>query len=153
MGFIRPSENPIFNCHNSRGINLITRLRLVFSHLLDHKFRQNFQGTLNPIRSSRENVETATRYLLHYFTYFNKIMTLNNPQNFEENILGRNYHRLSGILLVGDSSFNDAKNTGILNATVPYIFDTKAFDVPIINIWKFRKLQSFKNPFTVMDPP
>ena len=134
MGFIRPSENPIFNCHNPRGINLITILRLVFSHLLDHKFRQNFQDTLNPIRSCRENVETATRYLLHCFNYLNKIMTLNNPQNFEENVLGRNYHQLSGTLLVGDSSFNDAKNTSILNAAVPYIFDTKTFDVPLINI-------------------
>ena len=61
-------------------------------------------------------------------------MTLNNPQNFEENVLGRNYHQLSGTLLVGDSSFNDAKNTSILNAAVPYIFDTKTFDVPLINI-------------------
>ena len=134
MGFIRPSENPIFNCHNPRGINLITILRLVFSHLLDHKFRQNFQDTLNPIRSCRENVETATRYLLHCFNYFNKIMTLNNPQNFEQNILGRNYHKLSGTLLVGDSSFNDAKNTSILNAAVSNIFDTKTFDVTLINI-------------------
>ena len=61
-------------------------------------------------------------------------MTLNNPQNFEQNILGRNYHKLSGTLLVGDSSFNDAKNTSILNAAVSNIFDTKTFDVTLINI-------------------
>ena len=28
LRFIRPSENPIFNCHNPSGIKLITRLRL-----------------------------------------------------------------------------------------------------------------------------
>ena len=37
LRFIRPSENPIFNCHNPSGIKLITRLRLGLSHLLEHK--------------------------------------------------------------------------------------------------------------------
>ena len=49
-------------------------------------------------------------------------------QNAEENILCRNYSRLSEIHLFGDSSFNNAKNTSILNATIQYIFDTKKYD-------------------------
>ena len=44
--FIRPFSNWIFNCH---GIKLITRIRLGLSHLREHKFRQNFQDTLNLI--------------------------------------------------------------------------------------------------------
>ena len=56
---------------------------------------------------------------------------LNNLQNVKENILDRNCSRLSEILLFGDSSFNDAKNTSILNTTIQYIFDTKKFDVPL----------------------
>ena len=59
---------------------------------------------------------------------------LTNLQNVEENILDRNYSRLSEILLFGDSSFNDAKNTSILNSTIQYIFDTKRFDVPLTNL-------------------
>ena len=59
---------------------------------------------------------------------------LNNHQNVEENILDRNYSRLSEILLFRDSSFNDAKNTSILNSTIQYIFDTKRFDFPLINL-------------------
>ena len=50
-------------------------------------------------------------------------------QNVEENILCRNYSRLSEIHLFGDSSFNNAKNTSILNATIQYTFDTKKNDV------------------------
>ena len=50
-------------------------------------------------------------------------------QNVEENILRRNYSRLSEIHLFGDSSFNNAKNTRILNATIQYTFDTKKNDV------------------------
>ena len=135
LRFIRPSENPIFNCHNSSGIKLIIRLRLGFSHLREHKFRHNFQDTLNPTCSCGENIETTTHYLLHCPNYLNERMTLwNNVQNIDENILHRNYSRLSEILLFGDSSFNDAKNTSILNATIQNIYDTKRFDVPLTNL-------------------
>ena len=62
-------------------------------------------------------------------------MTLwNNLQNIDENILDRNYSRLSEILLFGDSCFNDAKNKSILNASIRYIYDTKRFDVPLTNL-------------------
>ena len=127
LRFIRPSENPIFNCHNSGGIKLITRLRLGFSHLREHKFRHNFQDTLNPICSCGENIETTTHYLLHCPNYLNERMSLwNNLQNIDENIRDRSYSQLSEILLFSDSSFNDAKNTSILNATIQYIYDTKS---------------------------
>ena len=55
-------------------------------------------------------------------------------QNVEENILDRNYSRVSEILLFGDSSFNNAKNTSILNSTIQYIFDAKRFDVPLTKL-------------------
>ena len=123
LRFIRPSENPIFNCHNPSGITLITRLRLGLSHLREHKFRYNFQDTLSRIRSCGENIETNTHYLLHCSNYLNGRMTLlPNLQNVEENILDRNYSRISEIHLYGDSSFNDVKNTSILNSTIQYIF-------------------------------
>ena len=35
-----------------------------------------------------------------------------------------------------------------LVATAQYIFVTKRFDVHLTNLWKFRKLQKFENPFT-----
>ena len=33
LKFIRPSPNKIFQCHNPKGIKLVTRLRLGLSHL------------------------------------------------------------------------------------------------------------------------
>ena len=65
---------------------------------------------------------------------------LTNFQNVEENILDRNNSRLSDVLLFGDSSFNDAKNTSILNSTIQYIFDTKRFDVPSDKLMKVTKV-------------
>ena len=58
LRFIRSSENLIFNCHNPSGIKLTNRLRLGFNHLHQHKFRHNFQNSLNLICSRGENIET-----------------------------------------------------------------------------------------------
>ena len=43
--------------------------------------------------------------------------------------------RISEMLLFGISSFNDRKNTSILNTTIDYILSTKRFDVPLTNFW------------------
>ena len=101
---------------------------MCLSHLREYKFRHNFQDTLNSICSCGQNIETTTHYLLHCSNYLNERMTLlTNLQNVEENILDKNYYRLPKIFLFGDSSFNDAKNTIILNSNIQYIFDNKRF--------------------------
>ena len=38
LEFIRPKPNSIFNIHNPLGIKYLTRLRVGFSHLKEHKF-------------------------------------------------------------------------------------------------------------------
>ena len=49
--FFRPSDNKIFNMDNQVGIQLLNRLRLDFSYLRKHKFRHNFEETINHICS------------------------------------------------------------------------------------------------------
>ena len=39
---------------------MLGRLKLGFSHLCEHKFRQRFKDTLNSLRSCSIEVETAT---------------------------------------------------------------------------------------------
>ena len=46
---VKPLENSVYNIHDALGIKLLTRLRLDFSHLREHKFRHNFRDTLNPM--------------------------------------------------------------------------------------------------------
>ena len=48
LKFIRPSPNSTFNVHNLHGIKLLIRLRVGLSHLREHKFRHNFQYSLDP---------------------------------------------------------------------------------------------------------
>ena len=50
-------------------IKLVTRLTISFSQLNNHKFKQNFQDTVNPLCSCGKAIESALHYLLrkqHY---------------------------------------------------------------------------------------
>ena len=38
LNFITPRENSVFQVHDINGVKLLTRLRLDFSHINDHKF-------------------------------------------------------------------------------------------------------------------
>ena len=50
-----------------------------------------------------------------------------------ENVLSDSDPKISDTLLFGISSFNDTKNTSILNTTIDYILLTKRFDAPLTN--------------------
>ena len=134
LQLIRPTPNRAFNCHNPIGIKLITRFRLGLSHLRDHKFKHNFQDCFNPICCGSKDIETTVHYLLHCPTFSDKKSTFfNNIQSIKENFLSGSDSRISETLLFGISSFNDTKNTSILNTTIDYILSTKRFDVPLTN--------------------
>ena len=47
--FIRPVQRKPLNFKDSVKIKLLTRLRLSFSHLREHKFKHSFRDILNPL--------------------------------------------------------------------------------------------------------
>ena len=67
--FIPPSANSVFNSHSLKAINFITILRLVLSHLWEHKFKHSFQDLLNPISNCGLGIESSLHYLLYGPTY------------------------------------------------------------------------------------
>ena len=70
LSFIRPSAKSTFNCHNPRGIKLLSRLRLGLGHLREHKFKHSLQDSLNPFCScGKGEGETSSHYLLHCSNY------------------------------------------------------------------------------------
>ena len=110
LKFIRPSPNSIFNCHNPKGVKLLTRLRLGLSHLRDHKFKHSFQDLLNLICNCVTDVETTTHYLLHCPLFSNeRLILINNIRYIDSNILNLNDSRFSEVLLFGNSFFNNSK--------------------------------------------
>ena len=57
LKFVRFSGNSAFNCHNPRGVKLITRLTLGLSRL------HSFQDLLNPICICGNDIETLAHFL------------------------------------------------------------------------------------------
>ena len=49
LRFIQPSPNSVCNYHNTKGINLLSKLSPGLSHLYYHKLKYNFQGFLNAV--------------------------------------------------------------------------------------------------------
>ena len=68
--FIRPKSANVYRIHHARGLELLTRLRLGLSHLPEHKFRHNFNDTIDPFcLCGTNNLETSEHFLLLCPTY------------------------------------------------------------------------------------
>ena len=65
LSFIRPIQSDVYNIFDPIGLKFLTRLRLDFSHLNEHRFRHNFQDCLNPLCSCSLQTEDTIHYLLH----------------------------------------------------------------------------------------
>ena len=105
LKFIRPSPNSVYNCHNPRGICLITRLRLGLSHLREHKFKHGFQDTLNPLCSCGNDVESTEHFLLHCPQFANERRTLlSTLGNFNCSLLENTSNVLTQTLFFGNTS-------------------------------------------------
>ena len=91
LSFIRPRSNSIYNIHNPLGVKYLTRLRIGFSHLKEHKFRHDFQNSIDPMCSCSSGIETTVHFFFHCAnfniqrqTLFDKIATI-NADIFTEN--------------------------------------------------------------------
>ena len=65
LSFIRPVQNSVFNIFDTKGLKRLTRLRLEFSHLNEHRFRHNFEECVNPLCYCSLKTEDTEHYLLH----------------------------------------------------------------------------------------
>ena len=135
LSFIRASANSTFNCHNPRGIKLLSRPRLGLTNLREHKFKHSFQDSFDPFCScGKVEVETSSHYLLHCSNYSDeRLALLNTIRNIDMSILQLSGSKFTRILLFGDTFFDNNKNTFILDATIDYIISTGRFEVPLFN--------------------
>ena len=69
------------------GIKLLTRLRVRFSHIKEHKFRHNFQDAINPLCCCGNLAESTTHFFLHCTHFSNQKLALINKIKdiFEKN--------------------------------------------------------------------
>ena len=70
--FFNLKEKSLFAIHDRAGIKLLSRLRLKFSHLNEHKFRLNVKDALNPVCDCGSETETTDHYFLRCPFFCNK---------------------------------------------------------------------------------
>ena len=71
LKFIRHTSANVYKIHHPRGLKLLTRLWLGLSHLREHKFRHNFNDTIDPFclcRTNRPEAQWGRCQLLREFT-------------------------------------------------------------------------------------
>ena len=122
LSFIRPNSFSIFNIDDPKGLKYLTRLRLNLSHLRQHKFRHNFQDTLNPLYSCSLETESVNHFLLrcHFFTHARKTL-LDNLVETIGDVANISESKLVNILLYGNETFNAEINATILKNTIIFL--------------------------------
>ena len=100
INFIKQSENKIFYIPDQARIKLLKRLWLGFSHLHEHKFRHNFEDTLNPLWSSSTNTEKSMYFFLRcQFYSVIRANLVTDSFNKANSLSTRNDEKLLDILL------------------------------------------------------
>ena len=129
LKFIRPSPNSLFNVSDSLGIKLLTRLHLGLSHLREHKFNHNFQGTINPLCPCSLESESTTHFFLRCqnFTDLRKCL-MNELIKIDSCILTLDEKSLTKLLLYGDDRYDCKTNKSIILASINFIHSSRRFD-------------------------
>ena len=101
------------------GLKLLTRLRIGFSHLKEHKFKHNFQDCVDPLCSSGNDIESTVHFYLHCPNFTTQRQTLlNKLKSINANIMTENENSVVRTSLFGRPDFNYSTNKEIMNATL-----------------------------------
>ena len=128
LSFIRPSKRSIFNVNDPEGVKYLTRLRLRFSHLNEHKFRHGFLDTLNPLCNCSLEVEDNEHFFLRCLNFENARRSLFiDISSISSSFKNLPSHLKVELLLFGDSKRSAIDNNLILKVSIKYIMTTNRF--------------------------
>ena len=130
---LRPSQAYVYNVNDYVGLKLLARLRLNLSHLYEHKFRHNFQDTVNTLCSCSLEYESTTHFLLHCPFYNNqRIALFVGIRDIYVTISNLSEDNLINTLLYGNNElYNSETNTRIFNCTICYLKSSERFEVKL----------------------
>ena len=122
--FVRPPENDTYGIYDPLGVRLLNILHLDFSHLRGHKFRHNFDDTLNLLCSCFLETEDTEHYFLRCRNNISFRATLmNDLNNMSTAIASLNSNYFLRVILYGDKSSNKETKCNILTASIKFIKD------------------------------
>ena len=120
------SRDHLFNIHDITGIKRLTKLRVKFSDLNEHKFRHNFD-CVSPICDCGQANEDNEHFLLHCPLYDNIRQDLfgHLEDILEFNVLSMDSNSLCNLLLFGKPDLDVSVNKMIIEETIRFIENTK----------------------------
>ena len=129
MRLVRPTKKSIFDVHDIEGVRLLTRLRVQFSDLREHRFRHRFHCSYF-MCFCQTVIEDNEHFLLHCPCYTNYRKDLLDRVS---NIVHGDLDSLTSIdlcnlLLYGNSQFPFDTNHSIIESTITFIKSSKLFE-------------------------
>ena len=119
--------------HNPHENKLLKRLRVVLSHLREHKFRHSFQDSLNSFCNCGRHIETTIHFFLHCLNSSNQGKTLfEKISNMKRSLLNQNDSIRIETLLFGTNGLDDDENAWIIESTIEYIITTERLITPLL---------------------
>ena len=133
LNIIRLKGNSIFGIHDTNGIKLLSRLRLSFSHLIDHKFWYNFNETVDTKCTCGLELETKHNYFLRcsFSSTHQRLELLNDECICNPSLKNYSNEKLQNSPLYGSEDFNCNINKEILKATIKFLKIPEHFNSPL----------------------
>ena len=106
--------------------------RIGFSHLKEHKFKHNFQDSLQPLCSYGNDIESTVHFFLQCPNFTTQRQALlNKLKRINASIMAENENSVVRTLLFGRPGFNYSTNKEIINATISFILTAERFNCPL----------------------
>ena len=132
--FFNLKQKTLFAIHDPAGVKLLSRLRLKFSHLNEHKFRHNFKDALSPMCECGSETETAYHFFLRCpFFAINRQKFFNDLLKLDPSLRNLKDELLLDIILYGSGKYKDTVDKEILHHTISFIKNTKRFERPLFD--------------------
>ena len=132
--FFNLKQKSLFAIHDPAGVKLLSRLRLKFSHLKEHKFRHNFKDAPSPMCDCGSETETTDHFFLRCpFFAINRQKLLNDLLKLDPSLRNLKDEFLLDIILYGSDKYKDTVDKEILLHTISFIKNLKHFERPLID--------------------
>ena len=126
--FLNLKQKSLFVTQDPAGVKLLSRLRLKFSRLNEHKFCHNFKDALSPMRDCGSETETTDHFFLHCPLFAIKRQNILNYLLQTNPSLGNlKDELLLDIILHCSDKYKDTVNKEILHHIINFIKNTNHF--------------------------
>ena len=133
--------NYVIDCGTHPSLNKNCHHQITKSHLIEQRFKHNFQNCFNLLCSCSLEIESTSHFLLHCHHYTNIHLTLlNSIAEIIGNTFNITNECLVNLLLFGSPKYTEAGNSHIINAAIEYLLDSKMLDSKM-SVTRFFNLQ------------